>query len=121
MQSIPKRLSNFSKNEVSQLFKTATRGFKNGNLDILLVRKKYSMGRILAIIPARIAPAHLRNTIRRRLKAIFYEEKLFNLGFDFIVIMKTKGLHLSFTQLKELILHGIQHAINAIKEPKIPS
>ncbi len=118
MKSIPKRLSHFGKNEVSRFFKTAKRGFKNPNLDILLLPQAHDSGRILAVISAKIAPAHLRNFIRRRLKAIFYEEKLFLLGYDFIIITKTAGLHLPFQKLKEVTLLGVARAVASMNNHK---
>ena len=118
MNPIPKRLSHFGKSEVSRFFKTAKRGFKSPNLDILLVPQAYDAGRMLAVVSAKIADAHLRNTIRRRLKAIFYVEKLFTLGYDFIIITKTATLHLPFQKLKEVTLHGIARAVASMQPRK---
>jgi ribonuclease P protein component len=45
-----------------------------------------------------------RNLLRRQLKAIFYEEKLFERGFECIIILRKEAVPLSFAQLKELLL-----------------
>lgn len=71
---------------------------------------------MLAVIPAKIANAHLRNYIRRRLKAIFYEEKLYTQGYDFIIICKTPSLHIPFQKLKDSTLFGITRAIDQYKK-----
>jgi ribonuclease P protein component len=49
-----------------------------------------------------------RNLIRRRIKSIFYEEKLFTFGFDCVVIAYKKIVMLSFDQLKHLLLSAYQ-------------
>lgn len=116
MKVIPKRLSHFGKNEVSRFFKTAKRGFRSPSLDILLLPQTYATGRMLAVISAKIAHAQLRNSIRRRLKAIFYEEKLYMRGYDFIIICKTQALHLPFHKLKDITLLGIERAITSWQE-----
>ena len=102
-----KRLSRFTKQEVSQMFKKARRSLRHPGLDIMFAPKEQETGRILVITSRRTGPASQRNRIRRRLKAIFYEEKLSERGFDCIVIVKKPGVDLNFDELKELLLKSL--------------
>jgi ribonuclease P protein component len=61
-------------------------------------------GKLLIITPKVLGSAPVRNKIRRRLKAIFHEEKLFTLGRDVIVWCKKPSTLLSFQDTKEIIL-----------------
>jgi len=94
----------FSEKEVSNLFKTARRALRHPGLDILCGPAAQKQGRILVITARATGTAPKRNLIRRRLKAIFFEEKLFERGFDCIVIIKKAGINLDFEQLKGLLV-----------------
>jgi ribonuclease P protein component len=72
-------------------------------LDFLCVPTTKQFGRILVITPRHIGKANKRNLIRRRIKSIFYEEKLFEKNLDCVVIAKKAGLELPFVKLKELV------------------
>jgi len=108
MPLIARQISTFSEKEVTRLFKKAKRVFKAHTMDILCAPAKHDFGRILVITSGKIGKAHKRNLIRRRLKSIFYEEKLYKNRLDCIVIVKKEGLNLDFKQLKE-ILYGATH------------
>jgi len=78
---------------------------KKTNLpDTALPSGERRRGRILVVTPKKIGSSPQRNRIRRRLKAIFYEEKLFERGIDVIVFVKKKGIELTFNQLKKLLI-----------------
>jgi len=100
--------SRFSEKEVSHLFKTARRALRHPGLDILCAPAAQKAGRILVITSAKVGSAPKRNLIRRRLKAIFFEEKLFELGVDCVVIIKKAGIDLDFEQLKKLLTKAIK-------------
>ena len=103
MPRFGKALYHFSNSEVSQLFKSAKRVFRHQALDVICAPQKLSHGRLLVVVPKRIAKAHKRNRIRRQIKSIFYESNLFEYPYDCIVIIKQEGLTLSFDELKKLI------------------
>ena len=105
-----KRISHFTKREVSQLFKKARAAIRHPGLTILCAptspvnaTNQRPPGRILVITPRKIGSAPERNRIRRRLKALFYEKKYFELGIDCIIIVKKPGIALSFAQLATLL------------------
>jgi len=95
--------------EVSLMFKTARRALRHPGLDILCAPAVQDVGRILVITAKKIGSAPKRNLIRRRLKAIFFEEKLFELGLDCIVIIKKPGIDLEFDELKKLLANTLKN------------
>jgi|SRR3990172_10815530 len=104
MSSIAKKISKFTKREIDYLFQHARRVIRNGVCTILLAPRQCEFGRVLIITSRKVGNAPERNLIRRRIKAIFYEEKLFDRNFDCVVIAQKKLTELSFDQLKTLIL-----------------
>ncbi|MGC2310458.1 MAG: ribonuclease P protein component [Candidatus Babeliaceae bacterium] len=61
-------------------------------------------GRLLLIIPKRVGNAPQRNRIRRRLKAIFVENKLFELPYNWVFFIKPGIQKWTFVHMKEVIL-----------------
>ena len=109
MPNISKKLSSFSKQEVAQLFSKAKRVLKkHPGLDILCAPTAQDFGRILIITSRKVGKASKRNLIRRRLKAIFYEEKLYEKGLDCIVIVKKEGINLPFKELKGILRYVVK-------------
>jgi len=98
-----KQISRFTKQEVSEMFKKARRALRHPGLDILCAKARKKVGRILVITSAKVGTSPQRNKIRRQLKSIFFEEKLFELGLDCVVIIKKPGVDLSFDQLRDLL------------------
>jgi ribonuclease P protein component len=100
----PSSLPSFTPAQVQSLFKAACCRFKKPGIDILLAPALLPHGRILVITSRKVGNAPTRNKIRRRLKAIFYEEKLFEKGHECIAIIKPEGAHTSFEELKKMLL-----------------
>jgi len=73
------------------------------SLTLLVAPKSREVGRILVVTSRKVGNAVKRNRIRRRLKAIFYEEKLYDRGYDCIVIIKKAGIELDFDELKKIM------------------
>lgn len=61
-------------------------------------------GRLLVVTPRAVGTAPQRNKIRRRLKAIFYENKLFERPFDYAIIIRKEATQLPFDSLEEIIV-----------------
>ena len=109
MPSIMRKISKFTKREIDYLFRHARRIAKNQACTILVApRQNADFGRVLIIASRKVGNAPERNLIRRRIKSIFYEEKLFNLGFDCVVIAYRGMASLSFDEIKTLILSAYQ-------------
>ena len=105
MAKISQKISKFTEKEASQLFRKAKRVFRHPCLDFLCAPSDKNFGRILVVTSKSIGKANKRNLVRRRIKSIFYEEKLFENRLDCIAIIKKDGINLPFAELKKLITH----------------
>lgn len=85
------------------LFSRARRIYKSRELDVLSSPKKKEFARLLIITPKKIGNAPQRNMMKRRLRAIFYENLLFNGTNDLVAIVKKEALTLPFENLKATI------------------
>lgn len=103
MTRIYPAMTTFGQNEVDALFKATIARYKIKGLDIRLAPKVLPLGRLLIITPRACGNAPKRNRIRRRLKSIFYETKLYNQAYDWIILVRKEGIDLDFDQLKEII------------------
>ena len=103
MARLARSISTFSKPEASALFKSARTKLKEQGLEIRLAPKLKEFGRILIVIPKRSGNAAKRNRARRRLKSIFYEERLFERGQDCMVLVGRQAIELPFFELKALL------------------
>ena len=62
-------------------------------------------GKILIIIPGKAGKAYRRNLLKRRVKAIFYEQKLYLKPITSIFIVGTRNsLDLTYDRLKEFLV-----------------
>jgi ribonuclease P protein component len=98
--------------EIRQLFNKARRVLKHPGLDLLIAPTLELKGKLIVVTPGRIGNAVERNTVRRRIKAIFDQEQLRSKGYDAIVFVKKDGVKLTYEQLKQLILSSLQQKIN---------
>ena len=97
----------FTRQEISKLFSSARRCLKHPSLDILLAPSLTgSSGRILVVTPRRVGNAVKRNTVRRRLKALYHEGGFTARGYDCVVIVKYDGVSKSFDELRALLLQA---------------
>lgn len=64
-------------------------------------------GRILLITSRKVGNAPQRNLLRRRGRAIFYEERLFELGKHCVVIFKAPAKELTYQQFKEILVKSL--------------
>lgn len=102
-----KELFSFSKQEVEKAFETSKQAYKVHGLKILKTASNLPYGRMLIITPRVCGKAHDRNKARRRIKSIFYEEKLYAAQITWIVLVR-KDLHaMTYEMLKQHILRAI--------------
>ena len=95
-----------SQTYVKNLFKRARRALKHPGLDLLVAPTSEAKGELIIVTPARIGIAVDRNTIRRRIKALFHVHALDQKGFDSIFIIKKEGIWLSYDQLEKIIIYA---------------
>ncbi len=100
-----------TKKEIDCAFKSAqTKKYFNG-IKMLVSPSSCllddSVGKLLIIIPRTSGKAHNRNLFRRRLKAIFYTEKLFTQHHVWILMAQKRALSLDFDTLKKFLVSTI--------------
>jgi ribonuclease P protein component len=105
--SLFKKLSSFKKSEIQALFKTARTKIYNHGFTIKIAPKQSEIGRILVITPRKVGNAPQRNLIRRRLKAIFFEEKMYEKPYDCIVFVTPAAVAVPFSVIKELLISAL--------------
>jgi len=108
MPSISRKIGTFTKKEIAELFKNAKRMRRSPYVDILCAPvTDRDFGKILVITSKKVGKAHKRNLIKRRLRSIFYEEKLYKHLYDCIIIIKKEALTCKFDQLKLILQESI--------------
>ncbi len=108
MSRIAREISRFTKKEIDQAFSKARRVLKHPGFDILITPAQKEFGRILVIASRKVGNAPVRNKIKRQLKSIFYEEKVYAFNNDYIVIVRAQVSALSFDKIKELFLSIVE-------------
>ncbi len=117
---LARAITQFRRNEIIALLKAARLVLRTQELDIRAASSfqtplcqnssenspncSESYSRVLIIIPRAVGNAPERNLLRRRIKSIFYEEKIYTFPYDFVIFLKKESKKLSFEQLKQYIL-----------------
>lgn len=97
-------MTRLSRTEVLSLLKNARMVCRHVGLDVRAAQRSADLGKILIIIPRKVGSAPERNLIRRRIKAVFYEERFFELPFDWVFFVKPEATAWHFSQMREHML-----------------
>jgi len=108
MSRVAGKLTSFTRKEVATLFAHARAIERNPAFTLLGAPQTKEFGRILIIASRHVGTAPQRNKLKRRIKAIFYEEKLFECEYDYILILKKEAVDYSFEKLKQKILEAFE-------------
>lgn len=108
MPRIAREITRFTKQEIDQAFAQAERVAHNPYITILRAPRQKEFGHILIIASRKIGNAPQRNKLRRQLKSIFYEEKLYELPYNCIIITRPGATEISFDQLKEMLVKALK-------------
>ena len=111
-----KEIFAFKNKEIKQSFKSSKLLNKVFGLKLLkapLYDNTKEFGKLLTVGSRKSGKAHERNLIRRRIKAIFYEEKLFENQNIFIILVYKEAKRFSFDQIKSFLVSSIKP-----KQPK---
>lgn len=105
-------LFRFSKKEVATFFSKSKLKTRNNGLKLLVVElhdnePQPAFGRLLIVTPRTCGKANLRNQLRRRVKNIFYTNKLFLYPQTSVLIVSQCAMQLSFDQLRDFLLKNI--------------
>lgn len=101
-------LTQWKKHEAVQSIRRSRILLKNKFFDMRIQPKLHIYARILVVTPRKSGTAVLRNTFRRRVKALFYEQNFYQGAFDWIIFAKSDLAQLSFSELQELLLSAFQ-------------
>lgn len=85
------------------LIRTSTIVFDSDLFRIKSRRAVHPYGRMAIVTPKRVGTAPVRNLMKRRLKAIFYEEKLYTNNKDIVIFVKPKIHPVSFSKIKSIL------------------
>jgi ribonuclease P protein component len=105
-----KALFSFKKKEVERAFSVAKFKAQINGLKLLYVPAELNInefGKILIITPRGVGNACKRNRIRRQIKAIFYEEKLYTKPATLVLIVYKSALELSHDTLKDFLIKNL--------------
>lgn len=103
-----KNLFQFSRKEIKDCFDNAKFKAKIDGLKIIQSKQdNLESGKILIITPRKSGKASKRNLIRRRIKSIYYEEKLYKKNIVSIIFVYKQAIDLSFDQLKTFLIKNI--------------
>ena len=112
-------LSRFTPREVRTVFAQGKRYSFDPGLTFIIAPCLGTRGRILVITPRKLGNAIERNTLRRRLKAAFFELGLSTSNYDCLVLARRKAVALPFQQLADLLQQAFvkhQQTTTAIHE-----
>lgn len=110
-QSLYKAISRFNKFEIEALFSISKKTSYSSFWDFRFAKTTDHVGRILIIASKKIGSAPERNKIKRQIKSIFYEEKLYGLGYTFICIVKKPLIQKKFEFIKKNMVEVIHNEI----------
>ena len=108
-----RKVTQWSKEEISELFKKSKNVYSDKNFSIHLSKSNFDSGKLLpgkllVITPKKSGNAPERNLFRRRVKAIFFEEKLCEKQQDWIFIAKSNISKVTFEKLQTTVLRVLQ-------------
>lgn len=98
-----KNIFSFKKNEIKQFFDVAKIKNKIPGLTLLQAPTDLQHGKVLIITPKKTGTAIKRNKLKRQIKSIVYEEKLYTKPVISILITYSKATELSFEELKTFL------------------
>lgn len=104
-----RHLSSFTREEVNALFSHARAKVKVPGLRILRAPASLSFGRVLIVIPRKVGNSPERNLIRRRVRSIYREDRLYTYGYDCILLVRPECRSLPFHELRRLLHCAVGH------------
>lgn len=105
--SIARKISQFTRSEIDRLYKETRPVLKHDGFTLLQTPRMGEFARILIVISKKVGNAPTRNKLRRQIKSIFYEEKLFQKDHDWVIIVRKPATLLSFEQLKAILVKAM--------------
>jgi len=120
-----KNLCSFSQKDAKNVLKNASFMARIVGLKIIETPfgeksvQKTSYGRILIVIPRKVGPACTRNLIRRRIRALYFEEKLFTRTSATTIFVYPEAKAYSYEQLKEFLKQAFTAKAKKVSTPPL--
>lgn len=108
MISAFRQLFAFTNPEVTAAFAHARRAGKTYGLTLLHSPDATAPGKLLIITPRASGKAHERNLLRRRVKHIFYTNRLYAASGRWILLVYRQAQLLSYQDLTKFLTHAIR-------------
>jgi ribonuclease P protein component len=108
-----RNLFTFNRREVDEAFKHAHLKKYHEGLTLLeaplnQISHGQPHGKLLIIIAAAAGMAHERNAMKRRLRSVFYQEKLYRPHHSFwILIVKKKAVNMPFKAIEDFLKESL--------------
>jgi ribonuclease P protein component len=99
-----KKISSFSRTEISNAFKRSRLKVRYSGLKLLVAPSDAEHGKLLIVTPRRSGNSPQRNLFRRRMKSLFRENNLADKKIVLIALVDRNGIELSFKKLEQLVL-----------------
>ena len=97
----------FKKTEIDQTFKNSRLKARIPGLKLLQSPSELDYGKILIVIPSKTGKAVERNKFKRRVRAIFYEENLFKVPANYVLLVYKDAMEFSFEKIKDFLVKNI--------------
>lgn len=111
MPSVARQITQWTRNEIKSLFKQGKYICRHDYFDVRVAPAQKDVGRVLIVTPRKIGNAVKRNTIRRRLKSIFYTYHLYTKGYDWLIFAKPGSAGTSYHDLRTLVIDNCLPAL----------
>jgi ribonuclease P protein component len=102
-----KDLFRFEQKDIRSTFKNAQLKNKIFGLKLLQASTKNNFGKMLIITPRKMGNACKRNKIRRQVKNIFFQEKLYEKPYNSILLVYKEATKLNFDQIKAFLIKNL--------------
>lgn len=90
--------------DIRRFFQQARRIIHHKAIDIKVAPASEKHGRFILSVPKKMGSAPQRNLLKRRLRALFYEQRLGEYGYDWGFFAKPAAAELSFQELQAVVL-----------------
>ena len=95
-----KALFSFKQKEVERAFSNAKLVKQIPGLKLLQAPGEHDYGKLLIVIPKKVGTAIARNKLKRQIKSIFYEEKMYKKNVVSILMIYKPALEMSLEEIK---------------------